>query len=277
MKKVFIQELNATCQLVDSYQDLRKKDLISIVRGAYMNPNSFESKIELLQKLFICPPDVWAVLIRPENRDEFWRLIQQLDWILKGPDFRPVASIRIRGQEMHLPDNDLAQVKTAEFVVATAHLIGFHSAKKDAIAIESLARFMATIARPKPGIMERIKRADGDQDPREELSTARADKRADLFKKADLVTMIIAAQWFNNAANKMLAAYGMNGGDPEAAPISQGIFVQDWERQIVRVAESQVYGGYDQVMARPLADVLAFIELKNDELRRKAQAGKNGR
>ena len=52
------------------------------------------------------------------------------------------------------------------------------------------------------------------------------------------------------------------------------MFVQDWERQIIKVAESPVFGGYDQVMAPPLADVLSYIELKNDEMRAKIAANK---
>jgi hypothetical protein len=134
---------------------------------------------------------------------------------------------------------------------------------------------MATIARPKPDVIDRIRHRAPGQDPREEYHQGRCDLRAKHFAKTDLATMIMAAQWFNNAANRLLGMYGMGGGDPDAAPISQGIFVQDWERQIVRVAESQVYGNYDQVMARGLPDVLAYIELKNDEMRRKAARGGN--
>ncbi|WP_031527001.1 hypothetical protein [Dyadobacter crusticola] len=274
MKKVFIEELNATCAICDSFQDLKQKDMIGVIRAVYLNPHDWQAKISLLKALFSCPPEIWDLLQRPENHSQTWRLIQTMDWVLKGPEFRPVASVRLKGRDFLLPDNDLHQLGTAEFVVATAHLIGFYNAKEHHAS--HLAKFMATIARPKPGIMERLKKEENG-DPREAYNSAKCDARARLFDKCDLVTMIVTAQWFNNAANRLLSLFGMASKDPDAAPIGPGVFVQDWERQVVKVAESHVFGGYDQVMARPLADVLAFIELKNDELLRKAQAEKKGR
>lgn len=275
MKRVTINELNISCSLVSSYDDLKKKDIIGLVRKAYLNPLSMETKVALLRELFIATDRVWELLERKENHDQVWRLIQTLDWVWKGPEYRPIQFIRIRGKSYHLPDEQLHKLGTAEFVIATAHLMGFHNAKDDSAAVSSLAKFMATIARPKPDVMERIRAGRGNGDPREEYNSDRCDRREKQFLKVDLVTQILTAQWFNNAANKLLAAYGMAGGDPDAAPISQGIFVQDWERQVVKVAEGRVFGGYDQVMERPLADVLAYIELKNDEIRRKIAMNRN--
>jgi len=274
VKKVTIPELNAECQLVSSYEDLRKKDLLKLVRLAYLNPSSFVVKVALLRDLFHASETVWEQLVKPGNHDQVWRLIKMLDWVWKGPEFRPVIFLRIRGKSYLLPDENLFQLGTAEFVIATAHLIGFHTAKDDAAAISCLAKFTATIIRPKPEVMERIRGGQQNGDPRESFNSIKSERREKLFSKVDLVTQIMIAQWFNNAANKLLTQYGMRGGDPDAAPISQGIFVQDWERQVVRVAESQVYGGYDKVMERPLTDVLAFIELKNDEIRRQIAANK---
>lgn len=253
MKRVFVEELKAGCQLCDSYQDLKGKEIIPLIRAVYLQPHSMEGKLALLESLFFCPVEVWEQLKAPQNRAELLRLVDSLDWILKGPEFRPLASVKIKGREYLLPDTDLHQLGTAEFVVATAHLIAFYNAKEKTPA--HLAKFMATIARPKPGVMERFK-TDRKGDPREAYDSAKCDARAQLFEKCDLVTMITTAQWFNNAANRMLALFGMASKDPDAAPITQGMFVQDWERQIIKVAESSVFGDYDQVMARPLADVL---------------------
>lgn len=271
MKKVFIEELNAGCQLCDSYQDLKGKEIIPLIRAVYLQPHSPEAKLALLKSLFFCPSGVWEQLEAPQNRAELWRLVGTLDWILKGPEFRPVASVKLKGREYLLPDTDLHHLGTAEFVVATAHLIAFYNAKEKTAA--HLARFMATIARPKPGVMDRFK-TDQKADPRQAFDQAKSESRAQLFEKCDLVTMVTVAQWFNNAANRLLGLFGMASKDPDAAPITQGMFVQDWERQIIKVAESSVFGGYDQVMARPLADVLGYIEFKNDEIRAKIAANK---
>lgn len=272
MKKVFIDELNVVCRLCTSYQDLKEKELIPLIREVYLQPHDWEVKTALLKSLFDCPPEVWHILTRKENRHHIWRLVGTLDWILQGPEYRPVASVRIKGREFLLPDTNLHQLGTAEFVVATAHLIGFYNAMEKTPA--HLAKFMATIARPKPGVMARFK-SEYNGDPREGYNSAICDARAALFEKCDLVTMITTAQWFNNAANRLLQLHGMGGSkDPDAAPISQGVFARDWERQIVKVAEGAVFGGYDQVMARPLADVLAYIELKNDEIRARIAADK---
>lgn len=273
MRKVEIPELGAECQLISGYEDLRKKDLVRLVRMAYLMPSNVSVKIELLRKLFVAPPIVWEHLESPENHDQVWRLLQTLEWVWKGPEYRPLSFLRIRGKEYMLPDQQLYQVGTAEFVIATAHLIGFYTAKDDACAMISLAKFTSTIARPKPDVLHRLRKGN-EADPREEFNSIRCDRRALMFTKVDLVAQIMIAQWFNNAANKLLDQYGMKGGDPAAAPISQGIFVQDWERQVVRVAESQVYGNYDKVMERPLTDILAYIELKNDEIRRQIEAKK---
>lgn len=273
MKKVTIVELGIDCQLVSSYEDLRKRDLIKLVRMAYQNPMDMKVKLALLRDLFIAPEAVWFQLEQEENHDQLWRLIQTLEWVWKGPEYRPLNFLRIRGKNYLLPDEHLHQLSTAEFVIATAHLIGFYTAKDDADSMNSLAKFMATIIRPKPDVMDRIRSKTSD-DPRETFHSAKAERRAKMFEKTDVVTMIMIAQWFNNAGNRMLGNYGMKGEESELAPISQGIFVQDWERQVVRVAESQVYGNYDKVMERPLTDILAFIELKNDEIRRQIEANK---
>lgn len=272
MKKVHIPELNADCLLCDSYQDLKQRQLIPLIREIYLQPHSMEAKLALLRLLFECPAEAWPVLEHPANRDQLWRLVDSLDWILKGPAFRPVDSIRIRGQQFFLPDNDLHHLGTAEFVLATAHLIAFYNAKEKTPA--HLARFMATIARPKPGVMKRFN-SEATSDPREAYNAAKCEARAQLFETFDLVTMITTAQWFNNAANRLLALFGMASKDADAAPITQGVFVQDWERQVIKVAEGRVFGGYDQVMARPLADILAYIETKNDEAKAKAAMNKH--
>lgn len=273
MKKVEIPELGVECKLVSGYEDLKKKDLLRLVRKAYLMPTDISVRIELLRELFIAPKLVWDQLERPENHDQLWRLLETLTWVWKGPEYRPFQFLRIRGKNYFLPDESLYQLGTAEFVIATAHLIGFHTAKDDAIAVKSLAKFTSAILRPKADVLERIRNGRGD-DPRETFNSSKCDRRSVMFEKVDLVTQIMIAQWFNNAANKMLSQYGMISGNPDAAPISQGIFVQDWDRQVVRVAESQVYGSYDKVMERPLTDVLSFIELKNDEIRRQIEAKK---
>jgi len=265
--------MDAECSLVSSYDDLKSRDMIKLVRLAYLNPLNVAVKLALLRQLFIAPENVWAQLEKPENHEQVWRLIQALQWVWKGPEFRPVPYLRIRGKNYLLPDADLHILGTAEFVIATAHLIGFHTSKSDAEAIENLAKFMATIVRPKPDVMERIRSSEESGDHREGYNSKKCDRRSAMFKKVDLVTQIMIAQWFNNAANKLLDQYGMrSAGDDDQPQITQGIFVQDWERQVVRVAESHVYGNYDKVMQRPLTDVLAYIEIKNEEIRRKIAA-----
>ena len=267
MKKVRIDELDADCLLIDSYADLKKRgDVVSLVRVAYMNPLSIEVKLDLLRKLFIAPDRVWEQLEREENQQELLRLISHLDWVWKGPDIKPVEFLRIKGKKYLLPDENLYELGTAEFVVATAHLIGFYTAPTDFEGTGHLAKFCSTIIRPKKDVMERMKTGSlGDQ--REAFNSMKSENRWTSFLKVDIVTQILIAQWFNNACNRLLERYGMKGGE-DSAPINQGIFVQDWERQIVKVAESHVYGNYDAVMQRNILDVLAYIDLKNDEIRR---------
>jgi hypothetical protein len=268
MKTVNVNETGEEFQLISCYADLRKRDVIKLMRLAYLNPLNVAVRLGLLRQLVNAPETVWAKLERHENHDQVLRLLQTLEWVWKGPDHRPIPFVRIRGKNFLLPDEDLHLIGTAEFVIATAHLIGFYSAKDDSKAKDCLAKFMATIIRPKPDVMERI-RKEGSADLREGYNSVKAERRIKLFAKVDLVTQIMIAQWFNNAGNRLMATYGMKSDDTDQAPISQGIFVQDWERQVVRVAQSQVYGNYDKVMERPLTDVLAYIEIKNEEIRTK--------
>jgi hypothetical protein len=270
MKSVYIPELKAQCYLVSSYADLRKQgDVRAIVKEAYLNPLSIEVKLSLLRKLFHAPERVWETLEMEENHEQLWRLMQHLDWVWKGPEVRPFASIRIKGKDYFLPDEDLQWLSTAEFVIATAHLIGFWTGGGEVENAQSMGKFLATIIRPKPDILHR---KNNRPDPREEYDSTRCERRyAGLIGRIDVPTQVLVAQWFNNAANRMLMSFGFarpKQGD-ESALIEQGIFVQDWERQVVKVAESQVFGSYDGVMARPIQDVLSYIELKNDEMRNK--------
>lgn len=268
MIAVEIPELGAVCQLANSYADLTGKNAVSLVRAVYTNPLDMAAKYALLKKLMDAPADVWKALEAEENRDQLWRLIQTLDWIWKGPEIRPLAFLKVKGKTLFLPDENLYWLSTAEFVVATAHLMGFWSAKDNAEGLASLAKFVATIARPKPDVLTRIRKPADNGDPREAYSTPKADVRALVIQKTDLVAQIMIAQWFNNAANRLLKTFGMVNADPDAPAISQGAFVQDWERQIVKVAETGVYGRYDDVMSRPISDVLTYIDLKNDEIRK---------
>lgn len=267
MRKVRIDELNADCLLVDSYADLKKRgDVTALARMAYLNPLNMEVKLELLRKLFIAPKNVWEQLERPENSEELHRLISHLDWIWKGPDIRPLNYIKIRGKAFLLPDDNLFELSTAEFVVATAHLIGFWTAASDVQGAESLSKFCATIIRPKKDVLALIKLGSlGDK--REEFNSMKCDNRSKFFLKIDVVTQILIAQWFNTACNRLLERFRMKASE-DSAMINQGIFIQDWERQIVKVAESQVYGNYDAVMQRNILDVMAYIDLKNDEIKK---------
>ncbi|GLU54444.1 hypothetical protein Dfri01_39050 [Dyadobacter frigoris] len=274
MIKVTIPELGAECQLVNSYADLKNRDVIKLVRMVYLNPANMDSKVALLRELFVAPENVWFQLEQRENHDQVWRLLETLDWVWKGPQHRPAPFLRIKGKSFFLPDENLYNLNTAEFVIATAHLIGFHSAKDDGAALQSLSSFMATIVRPKPDVLQRLKTNQDNADPRESYNSIRSERRAVHFGKVDLVTKIMIAQWFNNAANRLLTQYGMTSGDPDAAPISQGLFVQDWERQVVKVAQSTVYGNYDKVMERPITDILAYIDIKNEEIRKQIEANK---
>lgn len=268
MITVEIPELGAVCSLANSYADLTGKNAVALVRAVYTNPVDMGAKYTLLKKLMDAPEQVWKALEAEENRDQLWRLIQTLDWIWKGPEVRPLAFLKVRGKTLHLPDENLHWLSTAEFVVATAHLMGFWAAKDNQEGLANLAKFVATIARPKPDVLTRIRKPADNGDPRETYSTTKSDLRALAIQKTDLIAQILLAQWFNNAANRLLKSFGMVSADPEAPAISQGAFVQDWERQIVKVAETGVYGRYDDVMARPISDVLTYIDLKNDETRK---------
>jgi hypothetical protein len=268
MIAVEIPELGATLQLASSYKDLQGKDAARLVRSVYASPMDMGAKYALLQKLMVAPEQVWKALEEEENREQLWRLIQTLDWVWKGPEVRPLAFLKVRGKELFLPDENLHHITTAEFVVATAHLMGFWSAKDQRDGLSSLAKFIATIARPKPDVLTRIRKRPDHPDPREAYSTLRTEFRAAAIQKTDPIAQILIAQWFNNAANRLLKTFGMASADPEAAAITQGAFVQDWERQIVKVAETGVYGRYDDVMTRPVTDVLTYIDLKNDESRK---------
>ena len=268
MKSVYIKELDAQCYLVDSYAELRKQgDVLAIVQEAYLEPLNMKVRLRLLRKLFHAPAEVWEVLTMQENHEELWRLMQHLDWVWKGPEVRPFPSVKLRGKDWYLPDEDLQWLSTGEFVIATAHLIGFWTGKTEAEQSLSMGKFLATIIRPKAGVMNRKRQVPGG-DPREDFDSARAGNRAaGLAGRIGLATQVLVAQWFNNAANRMLMGFGFAkpSGEEGLALINQGIFIQDWERQVVKVAESQVFGSYDGVMTRPIQDVLSYIELKNDE------------
>lgn len=274
MKKVQVIESGAECQLVSSYEDLKSRNVVDIVRTVYLNPADMKMKVKVLEQLFDAPAEVWRLLRMKENEDQLWRLTETLSWIWKGPSHRPVEKLRIAGAVYMLPDDQLYQLSTAEFIIATAHLIGFHTSKNDAEAMDGLHKFLATIIRPKPTALQRL-RSDPSGDPRQAFNSIVCEKRARNFEKVDIVTKVLIAQWFNNAANRMLATAGLNAKSGEdAAPITQGIFVQDWERQVVKVAEGGVYGNFDMVMQRAVMDVLSYIDFKNDEIRKDIEARK---
>lgn len=263
MKKITIKELGATCYLATSFEELEKTPAaLEAIKAVYMDPGNMAGKLALLRVCFKAPEKVWTALEAPNNRDELWRLLQHLDWVMAGPKTKPFPFLILNRKKYHLPDEDLTFLSTAEFVIATAHLIGFWTAaQNNQDGRESLARFMAVICRP--GSL-RIGVSDTG-DKREVFHSVKAENRWKKFIKLDLATQLMVAQWFNNAANNCLKRFGMagDGGDGDGA--SQALFVRDWEQQIIKVAESSVYGNYDNVMGRGVHDVLNYIALKRME------------
>src|SRR5690606_1977811 len=140
----------------------------------------------------------------------------------------------LNSKKYHLPDEELTFLSTAEFVIATAHLIGFWTAaqnKQD--GRESLARFMAVICRPGTLRINPLAGGSDTGDKRELFHSVKSENRWKKFYKMDLATQLMVAQWFNNAANNCLKRFAMAGSADDSSGASQALFVQDWEQQII--------------------------------------------
>ena len=268
MKKVVVNETGEIGQLVEGYHELKPRAQLALIRLAYSNPQSWEVKLLVLKELFEANPLVIDLLERPENHEELWRLIQHLDWVWVGPKTLPISVLKLRGKKYYLPDEALTYVSVGEFIVATAHLIGFSTALNEADARRSLRLFLATICRPKPDVLQQLRRdkAAWNGDLREEYNTYRCEQRAENFGRVNEELGIGLVQWWNHAVTRLLKQHGLLGkADEETTSVLQGEFVRDWQKDVVLVAKSRVIGEtIDKVYARSIDEFFGYVNVKRE-------------
>lgn len=268
MRKIAINETGMVGWLVEGYHELKPKSQIELLRLAYSNPKSEEVKLMVWGRLMQAPKEMKQLLKQPENRDELWRLLSWVDWVWLGPKALPLAWIKIRGKKYCLPDEYLTRITVGEFVVATAHLIGFGAAKNDTEARRSMRLFIATIARPKPDALQQLRRdkASWNGDPREAYNTYRCEQRAELFGRLSEAEAIGLMQWWNMAVTRLLKQYGLVSDESdETTSLSQGQFVRDWQKEVVMVAKNRAIGEtIDKVYARSIHEFFAYVNVEKE-------------
>lgn len=266
MRKIKINETGMTGFLPEGYHELSSSSQIQLLKLAYSNPRSWEVKVDIWQRLMQGPKELKEILKRPENRDELWRLMGFLDWVWVGPTVLPIRYFKIRGKKYSLPNQDLSWITVGEFIVATAHLIGFSTAKDEAEARKSLGSFLATICRPKPDVMQQLRRnkAQWNGDPREEYNTYRCERRQELFGRVEESTAIGIMQWWNHAVTHLLKLHGLlDEKSDEVSVVSQGEFVRDWQKDVVLIAKKRVIGEtIDKVYSRGIHEFFGFVNVE---------------
>lgn len=272
MKKIELiqDDIRVECALATSYADLSRKGMLEVLKLAYCSPRTPETELRIWSLVFVAPPEIKKMLLQPLHRSELLRLLEQIEWVWKtGIEQRPLESFRLKATTYCLPDEDLRLVTTGEFITAITYLLAFSTPSgDDSQKADFLARFMATICRPKLSMASRLKRDktqwNGDQ--REAFSSYRIDARAGRFRSVDLSIQVAIMQWFLAAVGRAERLYNMPVPEKSDAPIALGSFVQDWEKTVHGLAREGNFGPYDAVMERSIHDVLAYLEIRKLEL-----------
>lgn len=276
MKRIWLGD--AEYRVATRYADLPHKQCLAVLRLAYTNEKTIESRLAVLHLSSTIPPNVTRVLCEPPFRDELMRILDCLEWAwTTGIETRPFASFTLKGREYLLPDEDLRLVNTGEFISSVAYLLAFSLSKstRSGGPVANLERegflnmFLATICRPKVSLTKRLMRDKNRYtgDDREPFNSFYVESRAARFSSVELATKVAILQWYLKATERAERLYGMPEPDPadNRTPLQTGAFIRDWESTVHFLAREGNFGNYDAVMERSIHDVLAYLELKKDE------------
>lgn len=275
--KLLVDDVEYVGHMAENYAELPKKVRQEVALIAYTMPKTWETRLEVWDRVFFAGRELREILTHPDRVSELLRLLDFTEWVWTGGfDKRPFEGITIGSARLWLPDENLQYVSTAEFVSATAYLIAFSAP----LAAESdhsekwplLDQFMACVARPRRSVVQRLTNRNKPATPhhpddrREPFSQHRIDRLAtDVMSRVSLPTKIMVLQWFLAATKRMQDAYGMVGDDKADQPLQLGLFLRDWEQTIHELAKAGNFGRYDDVMNRPIHDVLAWLELRKTD------------
>ncbi len=257
-------------QIAERYNELPPKLAIAVLKLAYTQPRTLQSRLAVFHLVCNAPIEVKEQFVQPDQIDNLQRLLEQIEWAWEtGLEKRPIASFVCKGATYLLPDEELHQVNTGEFITAVAYLLAFsdtHTSSAGTSKEPFLNQFLATICRPKVSLLRRLQRRREDitGDDREPFNSYFVESRGERFSSVDLGTRIAILQWFLSATKRTEQLYGMPAPDPDEkkAILHTGTFVRDWETTVHNLAREGNFGSYDAVMARPIHDVLGYLELK---------------
>lgn len=285
MRKVNIQidqdgeKQTYDCLIAQNYIDLPKRIAQEVVLIAYTQPKNWENRLEVWDRVFFCKPEVREILTHPDRIDELLRLLEFTEWAWSGGfEKRPLEYFWPKGntRRFYLPDENLQHVSTGEFITATAYIVAFAAGgSSEAEKFSLLNRFVATICRPRVSVVQRLtnKKVTAGTDIREPFNSYQVDARAEKYiKPLHLSIHVMVLEWFLTVTQRVQAQYGMIASEDESqsAILQVGLFVRDWEQTVHDLAHAGNFGRYDDVMNRPIHDVLAWLELRKIEADKKA-------
>jgi hypothetical protein len=279
MKKITIaldDQAPQTFLIAERYSDLPPKLAMAVLKLAYTQDRTLETRLAVFHLVCDAPIEVKELFLQADQVGNLQRLLEQIEWAWQtGVEKRPMASFAAKGANYLLPDEELRQVSTGEFITAVAYLLAFsdtHSSSAfrgpaDPVNKERfLNQFLAAICRPKVSLIKRLQRNKDEYtgDDREPFNSYFLDSRAERFSSVDLATRIAILQWFLAAVSRAEQLYGMPAPDPteKKAVLHTGTFVRDWETTVHNLAKEGNFGNYDAVMGRSIHDVLGYLELK---------------
>jgi len=179
---------------------------------------------------------------------------------------RPFDVLKIKGRHFIFPQENFSDTTSIEFAMANIFYLVFTNPKDDIQKLDSLYDLMAIFIRPRAEQRWLWKR----EKIREAYDSKRAERTATfLHRNLPFGLTLAFLQWFeftNNAfleRNKEL----LEGGDGRPLFFNG----EGWLAMLEDIAESRVFGDFDQVCTKPVHNIFMYLRHTKTKLNRQIE------
>lgn len=256
-------------ELAGAWTDLDDSSRLFCIK-TLLAADEMAAKIKILQRLLDLPKGVFFAL----SDDNLSALVDKLDWMkLEGVAAPIVRHFKWKGKIYHLPKAKFEDGVAIEFPMADRFLEAFTKTGE----VADLMKLVGTLAREKMPTTPIFKKS-----PRALLlSREDAENRAEILRGLPLETAMSVLLYFVGIKEYIAQNYGQFLFDEDE---EDDVNIQSatahfpnfgWWSAYLQIAESGVFGNYEQVLQTNFHRVIMFLIEKRKEAKRQRAAFSN--
>ena len=262
---LFLKEKKYSRSLPQSWTELPERERLAVFHLLLSDTHIVSAKVKILKKLLRFPLAVFNALTDEQVSD----LVDTLDWMQLTPDAAPlIASFEHKGIVYYLPKEKFMNGSALEYPMADDFLSRFGEKGDEA----TLLLLVATISREAKTDATSIEKTGDVRTPlssRGEIE-ARAARLKGLSVEAQTAVLLYFAG-VRTYIHRIYAEYLFEQptenieGEIEVTSASGSGADFGWWGKYMEVAESQVFGNYDQVLQTNFHTICAYLVKKRKE------------